>query len=59
MWSYPCAYAPCYKDIWGGGVNLHAFLILILDGGEWSAACSSHFTLVERVIGYETELPPE
>jgi len=27
--------------------QLHAFLTLTPDGGEWSASCLSHFTLVK------------
>jgi hypothetical protein len=42
-WS-PCA---CYEGIWWGGgaeVLFHSFLMLALDGCEWSASCSGHFT---------------
>jgi len=28
-----------------GGVELHSFLTLSLDGGEWSALCPGHLTL--------------
>jgi hypothetical protein len=28
----------------GVKVELHIFLTLALDGGEWSASCPSHFT---------------
>jgi len=37
------------KVYWGMEVYLHAFLTLALDGGEWSASCSSFYTPILRV----------
>jgi len=28
-----------------GGVKLHSFLTLSIDGGQWSALCPGHLTL--------------
>jgi hypothetical protein len=39
------------KTYWGVKVELHAFLTSELDGGEWSASRSGHFTLKERAPG--------
>jgi len=37
---------------WGGnGVQLHTFLTLVLDGGEWSASCPGLYTSGERAPG--------
>lgn len=35
-----------------GGVELHSFLTLSLDGGEWSALCPVHLT-----VGKVSSLP--
>jgi hypothetical protein len=40
-----------HKNIWETGVQIHSFLTLALDGGEWSAACYIYFTLKERTTG--------
>jgi hypothetical protein len=32
------------KLYWGLEIYLHAFLTLVLDGGEWSASRTGHFT---------------
>jgi hypothetical protein len=34
---------------WGVEIQVHIFLTLVLDGGEWSTSCPSHFTLGETV----------
>jgi hypothetical protein len=40
------------KVYWGsGGIELHAFLALALDGGEWSASRPDCFTPRERATG--------
>jgi hypothetical protein len=39
------------KTYWGMEVQLHAFLISALDGGEWSASRPGRFTPRERVRG--------
>jgi len=45
MKMYPLLnYAPCHEDVWEMEVQLHAFLNLALDGGEWSASCPDCFT---------------
>jgi len=36
------------KTYGGVKVQLHAFLTLALDGGEWSTSCSSRFTPGEK-----------
>jgi hypothetical protein len=52
-----CEFAPMlwsntqHKSIWVNGVQIHPFLTLALDGGEWSAACSSYFTCKGRTTG--------
>jgi len=35
-----------------GGVELHSFLTLSLDGGEWSALCSGHLSLGKVSLHY-------
>jgi hypothetical protein len=44
-----------------GGVNVyaHAFLTSVLDGGEWSASLSSHFTALTPLHGKELPVPIE
>jgi len=42
--------ATCQKIRLNGGI-LHAFLTLVLAGGEWSASQSSRFTFGERAPG--------
>jgi hypothetical protein len=39
------------KTYWGVEVHFYAFLILAVDGDEWSASCTSCFTLRERTPG--------
>jgi hypothetical protein len=39
------------KAYWGVEVQLHAFLTLALDGGEWSAPRPVHFTPSESAPG--------
>jgi hypothetical protein len=39
------------KAYWGVEVQLHAFLTSAVDGGEWSASRSGHFTPKERGRG--------
>jgi len=36
---------PHRESIWGEIVQIHAFLISALEGGEWSASCPGRFTL--------------
>jgi hypothetical protein len=37
-----------------GGIEaqFHTFLIMALDGGEWSASCPSHFTPMKETPVY-------
>jgi hypothetical protein len=39
------------KAYWGVEVQLHAFLISALDGGEWSVSRLRRFTPTERTPG--------
>jgi hypothetical protein len=39
------------KAYWGVGIQLHAFLTSIQDGGEWSASRPGRFTPRERAPG--------
>jgi hypothetical protein len=38
------------KAYWGVEVWLHAFLISVLDGGEWSASRPGRFTPMEKTL---------
>jgi hypothetical protein len=38
-----------HEDVWGNGGITAPFLILALDGGEWSASRPGHFTRGEGV----------
>jgi hypothetical protein len=37
--------------LWSGGIAPLILLTSVLDGGEWSASCPSHFTRRERAPG--------
>jgi hypothetical protein len=49
----PCALSQHHamKAYWGVEVQLHAFLTLALNGGEWSASRPGRFTPRERAPG--------
>jgi hypothetical protein len=49
------------KTNWGVHVQLHAFLSLALDRGEWSASHSGRFTPRRKIvtIAYEAEKAPK
>jgi hypothetical protein len=50
--SFPCAVSTTpWRRIGEVEVQLHTFLTLAYDGGEWSASCPGHFTPRERVPG--------
>jgi hypothetical protein len=40
------------KAYWGVDVQLHTFLILALDGGEWSVSCLGCFTSQGKSMWY-------
>jgi hypothetical protein len=44
-------YALQHKDVWESGGTALPFLTLVLDGGEWSASRSGHFTPSTRWSG--------
>jgi hypothetical protein len=35
-------YPTCHEDVWGNGGTVPLFLVLALDGGEWSASRRCH-----------------
>jgi hypothetical protein len=41
---------PCVRHTRRGEVKLYIFSSLALDGAEWSASHSSHFTLIKRAL---------
>jgi len=40
------------KAYWGVEIQLHAFFISALDGGEWSASSPGRFTSMEKPSVY-------
>jgi hypothetical protein len=38
------------NENWNVKVQIHSFLIPVLDGGDWSGSRSAHFTAVEVVL---------
>lgn len=51
--SCPCLInrVPHHKDVWWSQGIVPPFLILAMDGGDWSPSCPSCFTPGERVPG--------